>query len=90
MSVLEGKLECQICGSVACDHHAELVVNLESDNDTLQAEVARLRARLRPVRTMAPPIELPDDEEYHGVASQTSVEQASVRCDAALAGEVPE
>ncbi len=42
MSVLEGKLECQICGSVACAHHAELVVNLESDNDTLRAEVERL------------------------------------------------
>jgi hypothetical protein len=41
----------------------QFIVELESRIAELEAENKRLRERLTPVRRMAPPIELPDDEE---------------------------
>ena len=31
-----GVLECVVCGSVACDHHAALVAELEAENKRLR------------------------------------------------------
>ena len=41
---MAGKLECQICGAVACDHHAEMVEDSLNEIEKMRREQWKTRA----------------------------------------------